>query len=141
MGPALFCLPPRPVLTKVREEYESQGVEVYAYLDDITIAADAISPESVGVVPFLERELTARGINFNPGKTVALAPKGHVPTPEETSLSAGVGAHIADEGGTKVVGVPVGSDEFAIESAIGICLLYTSPSPRDGLLSRMPSSA
>ena len=24
---------------------------------------------------------------------------------------------------------------------IGVCLLYTSPSPRDGLLSRMPSSA
>ena len=24
---------------------------------------------------------------------------------------------------------------------MGICLLYTSPSPRDGLLSRMPSSA
>ena len=26
-------------------------------------------------------------------------------------------------------------------SLIGLCLLYTSPSPRDGLLSRMPSSA
>ena len=26
-------------------------------------------------------------------------------------------------------------------AAISICLLYTSPSPRDGLLSRMPSSA
>ncbi len=26
-------------------------------------------------------------------------------------------------------------------SANGSCLLYTSPSPRDGLLSRMPSSA
>src|SRR5665647_3980436 len=25
-------------------------------------------------------------------------------------------------------------------TAIGLCLLYTSPSPRDGLLSRMPSS-
>ena len=24
---------------------------------------------------------------------------------------------------------------------LGYCLLYTSPSPRDGLLSRMPSSA
>ena len=24
---------------------------------------------------------------------------------------------------------------------VGYCLLYTSPSPRDGLLSRMPSSA
>ena len=27
------------------------------------------------------------------------------------------------------------------EPMINICLLYTSPSPRDGLLSRMPSSA
>ena len=28
-----------------------------------------------------------------------------------------------------------------IESEVRNCLLYTSPSPRDGLLSRMPSSA
>ena len=28
-----------------------------------------------------------------------------------------------------------------IEDLIASCLLYTSPSPRDGLLSRMPSSA
>ena len=27
------------------------------------------------------------------------------------------------------------------DAITGICLLYTSPSPRDGLLSRMPSSA
>ena len=32
--------------------------------------------------------------------------------------------------------------EALVESALrNICLLYTSPSPRDGLLSRMPSSA
>ena len=31
---------------------------------------------------------------------------------------------------------------FDIPNAEGmVCLLYTSPSPRDGLLSRMPSSA
>ena len=35
---------------------------------------------------------------------------------------------------------------FDIGASVGaytvpICLLYTSPSPRDGLLSRMPSSA
>ena len=29
----------------------------------------------------------------------------------------------------------------AAKNISGICLLYTSPSPRDGLLSRMPSSA
>ena len=28
-----------------------------------------------------------------------------------------------------------------IAELCGVCLLYTSPSPRDGLLSRMPSSA
>ena len=28
-----------------------------------------------------------------------------------------------------------------IDSSLNTCLLYTSPSPRDGLLSRMPSSA
>ena len=28
-----------------------------------------------------------------------------------------------------------------IEIVAGICLLYTSPSPRDGATSRMPSSA
>ena len=29
----------------------------------------------------------------------------------------------------------------SLSLVLGICLLYTSPSPRDGLLSRMPSSA
>ena len=28
-----------------------------------------------------------------------------------------------------------------VRGITGLCLLYTSPSPRDGLLSRMPSSA
>src|SRR5665647_2503728 len=45
--------------------------------------------------------------------------------------------------------LPAGLDELEIyrqEVVLGIhdhwiCLLYTSPSPRDGLLSRMPSSA
>ena len=31
--------------------------------------------------------------------------------------------------------------QLGIEDAFRLCLLYTSPSPRDGLLSRMPSSA
>ena len=33
------------------------------------------------------------------------------------------------------------SNGFEVTAYIGGCLLYTSPSPRDGLLSRMPSSA
>ena len=33
------------------------------------------------------------------------------------------------------------SDDYITDSQCKTCLLYTSPSPRDGLLSRMPSSA
>ena len=33
------------------------------------------------------------------------------------------------------------TDEFIYDEMVTHCLLYTSPSPRDGLLSRMPSSA
>ena len=38
---------------------------------------------------------------------------------------------------TCIVGI-IGDD---LEAICNTCLLYTSPSPRDGLLSRMPSSA
>ena len=34
-----------------------------------------------------------------------------------------------------------GSDKLQANALYTNCLLYTSPSPRDGLLSRMPSSA
>ena len=35
----------------------------------------------------------------------------------------------------------LGEDSYLSGQHFAICLLYTSPSPRDGLLSRMPSSA
>ena len=41
----------------------------------------------------------------------------------------------------QVGGVAPKLTEDTIEQIRSICLLYTSPSPRDGLLSRMPSSA
>ena len=34
-----------------------------------------------------------------------------------------------------------GKERINSEHHLSACLLYTSPSPRDGLLSRMPSSA
>ena len=42
---------------------------------------------------------------------------------------------------TAIVTVFEASDLTVSEKKTETCLLYTSPSPRDGLLSRMPSSA
>ena len=36
---------------------------------------------------------------------------------------------------------PSGTTGVDMNGVVHVCLLYTSPSPRDGLLSRMPSSA
>ena len=49
----------------------------------------------------------------------------------KTNISLSITGVAGPKGGTKLK--PVG--------LVYICLLYTSPSPRDGLLSRMPSSA
>ena len=51
------------------------------------------------------------------------------------NLSSAVGPFAVDEGLVDV------SDGEALVRIFNTCLLYTSPSPRDGLLSRMPSSA
>ena len=42
---------------------------------------------------------------------------------------------------TAELAVPSSHSGVAEQGWSAVCLLYTSPSPRDGLLSRMPSSA
>ena len=44
-------------------------------------------------------------------------------------------------GKTKLINYFLVNDNLYFVDLPGYCLLYTSPSPRDGLLSRMPSSA
>ena len=60
------------------------------------------------------------------------------------SLSGPVGDHDTPTSAESILGgldgLGDGADLVDLEQQ-GVCLLYTSPSPRDGLLSRMPSSA
>ena len=55
-----------------------------------------------------------------------------------SSLGVGVTAAMIDATEITAVAMLAMSEIVSITNA---CLLYTSPSPRDGLLSRMPSSA
>ena len=60
----------------------------------------------------------------------------HLARPVENPVLGDIGciAHSAISGNYVTAGL-------GLISLVGGCLLYTSPSPRDGLLSRMPSSA
>ena len=58
----------------------------------------------------------------------------------ENALSPAKVISVMADPDEKIAGVIV--PDYQLSLAIGKdCLLYTSPSPRDGLLSRMPSSA
>ena len=62
----------------------------------------------------------------------------------ERAMAAGRGEFIdiAHDSGDASVANEVAAEKFTeAEMDSHTCLLYTSPSPRDGLLSRMPSSA
>ena len=89
--------------------------------------------------PGIERDLTAR---------VATALEGTGATDfsidgQAVVLAGAIGSEAArtraEESAQSVYGVSRVINKLTIEDSA--CLLYTSPSPRDGLLSRMPSSA
>ena len=115
MGPALFCLPLLPVLKRNREDFEPKGVEAFAYLDDVSIGRVEVTSDTVDVVPFLQRGLASIGIAMNPSKTVALPPKGHAPTLDEIALLESIDVRVVERSGVKVVGVPIGTDAYAME--------------------------
>ena len=67
------------------------------------------------------------GLNGNPGRG---------------NLSASLSASVSVGRGTLgVSGNITDNRSITVTDTFSVCLLYTSPSPRDGLLSRMPSSA
>ena len=132
-------MPLLPVLKRTRAEFEPRGVEAFAYLDDISIGNLEITPDTVEVVRFLQRELSNIGIAINPSKTVALPPKGHVSTPEQIALLKVISVSIAKSGGVKVVGVPIGPDVYVRESAMEI-LRNGKAEQLARMLSRMPAS-
>ena len=66
----------------------------------------------------------------------------YLPAKEHTGTTLEAAMHYATlNGGKRVRPVLVYATGRAFGADLNICLLYTSPSPRDGLLSRMPSSA
>ena len=67
---------------------------------------------------------------------------GHNGAGKTTTLKAAVGILQFDAGEITIGGHSIQTEPLACKQLLAyICLLYTSPSPRDRLTSRMPSSA
>ena len=93
---------------------------------------------------FVQTEVTPNpnSLKFLPGKKVSNSGPYEITNKDETQ-NALVRNLLSING---VEGIFLGEDFISINKKEiikwdEICLLYTSPSPRDGLLSRMPSSA
>ncbi|CAN0590314.1 unnamed protein product, partial [Laminaria digitata] len=110
MGPAMFCLALRPGLKRFRQEFEGEGVDAFAYMDDVSLGLMGITANTVRSFAFLRRELDDTGIVVSPAKTEALPPKGHAQTAEKISLLESVDVRIADEGRVTVLSVPIGTE-------------------------------
>ena len=106
----------------------------------------AIGKQFPGVRALHDVDLT-----LNQGEVLSLV--GENGAGKSTMMKILAGVHTPDEGTIELDGraVQIGSVREAQKHGIALihqelnlsdnCLLYTSPSPRDGLLSRMPSSA
>ena len=119
MGPPLFCLTLVPILTEMRERYQDLGVNVQAYMDDITLHLQDVTTETMQAMTDLVHELAEVGIVVNRRKSSALPPPEHVVTDEQRRLMGEAGLPIAEEGIT-VVGVPIGRDDYVKEFAMKV---------------------
>ena len=106
------------------------------FLDRLELAAQAGRSRG-GVYEAATRLEDAGLINWVPHGTPLLAPSRRYYLTEQ-----GVNALALAE--VRPVGLLLGENPLSLRwrrTLLERCLLYTSPSPRDGLLSRMPSSA
>ncbi|CAN0569175.1 unnamed protein product, partial [Laminaria digitata] len=74
MGPEMFCLALRPGLKRFRQEFEGEGVEAFAYIDDVSLILIGITADTVRAFAFPRRGLDDIGIVVSPAKTVVLPP-------------------------------------------------------------------
>ena len=120
MGRPLYCLTMNPFLKAPNEKYGPLGLESIAYMDDINIFLTGITGETVQAMPDLEKDLQEQlGITISRPKSVAWPPQGHIPSNQERELLSGVGLSTADQG-IAVVGVPIGTGEYAKTFAMNV---------------------
>ena len=127
------------LIEQLREQVaalESRAEET-ATREEASVALQSLEPVTVPT----QQPLTVEPLSSDQ----ALAPMG--PIPQLTGVVIGPGGSSSaifqlGQGSVSAgIGEAIGNSGWVLTDVTDSCLLYTSPSPRDGLLSRMPSSA
>ena len=118
-----------PTSDKAKEVLEKVGLS-----DQLFKRANKISGGQA------QRAAIARGLVNNPTVVLADEPTGNLDSVTAKNIVELMKRMARDLGQTFIV-VTHDRSQFGDVDRIITCLLYTSPSPRDGLLPRMPSSA
>ena len=128
----IFGVSAKPIFTKYADDMQNQMKYAHTYIvkrDMDDLDANKISLVSVELLDRDEEKVQTYGIDADT-KYDEIDVKSL--KADEVVISLGLSKRFNYEIGDKIkIREPYNTD----------CLLYTSPSPRDGLLSRMPSSA
>ena len=145
-GPGVNEPVPRPGVTITRDSYNVPHVQG-ATMDDGIWASGWLLAEDRGLLLAQARYASRIAAIDAPGLTAlgVITSLGNFEPSEQTENEVAKQTQVLKDAGKEGKAVLADIDTF-IEGinaylAANSCLLYTSPSPRDGLLSRMPSSA
>ena len=116
----------------------------YVFMDMTSFEETRLTSEQIGKGAKYLKEGMEVNVIFHTGKVLEVELPISI-TLKVTETDPGVKGDTAS-GGTKPAILETGAQVMvplfiSVGEMIKVCLLYTSPSPRDGLLSRMPSSA
>ena len=128
--------------TPIIEDIAAQGLlPIQAVLHEVQIAADGLhSPSKIILDSDFLHVVTSVSECFSAFGTTAANFMLRKVMPHKSSpalIMGNVANHFLD----RLIYEPQLEFKTILQEVFNICLLYTSPSPRDGLLSRMPSSA
>ena len=134
--PAEYVAPAEPT-TAAGDSVEAPTGKIHrAFVETMTEPVEPEEPVAVDdVAAVLTREIEPEFVDDTESKQDALVVEASMPTEDSAPIEPASAA--ADSPAT----VTVDDVATAVGEEPEPCLLYTSPSPRDGLLSRMPSSA
>ena len=129
MSTDLVYMPARKLARLIRARKLSATELAKAYIARI----EAVNPKVNAIVTFLPEEALKAARRVDRSTAMAGLPIAY----KDMIVTKGIRTTF----GSPIYAQNVPTEDHAIVERLKACLLYTSPSPRDGLLSRMPSSA